>query len=376
MPYSDDIDQIILDNIEEILGYFSIEFNNYGSRLSLSCPIHGSDNKDSLSIRTEAPYTWICWTFNCQDEVIPLVSSKGEHYEKARGKSLLALVRALLDGESEKDISYKDAIEWVRQLLGRDIKVSLQSKKSLALNSTKEFIHFSKFFQKSEQEYNIVNREQIRSSLNIPSAYFVDRGFSKEIIDKYDIGLCLTKNKQMYNRAVVPIYDDNHEYMIGCIGRTVYPYCKQCKRYHAPTTQCSEQFTNRKWIFSPGFNAGQHLFNYWFAKPHIDESGVVILVEGQGDVLRLEQSGYKIGLGLFGDNITPNQKHKLFQLPINNVILITDNDKAGKKARTNIEHTLKRYYNLHHVQTQEKDIGDSSVDEIQKLLDPILKDLL
>jgi len=91
-------------------------------------------------------------------------------------------------------------------------------------------------------------------------------------------------------------------------------------------------------------------------------------VEGPPDIWRLAEAGIYNSIAVFGDKLTEEQQNKLNNLPVFNMVILTDNDKAGKTARSNIELQCKRYYNIIHKQTINKDCGDSSTQELRELL--------
>ena len=41
------------------------------------------------------------------------------------------------------------------------------------------------------------------------------------------------ETKEMYGRVVVPIYDDNYEYVVGVAGRSIFEI-HTCGMYHNP----------------------------------------------------------------------------------------------------------------------------------------------
>ena len=50
----------------------------------------------------------------------------------------------------------------------------------------------------------------------------MSRGFTKNILIKYDVGECLQYGKEMSYRAVVPIYDINNEYAFLFLYELIY----------------------------------------------------------------------------------------------------------------------------------------------------------
>jgi hypothetical protein len=46
-------------------------------------------------------------------------------------------------------------------------------------------------------------------------------------LEDYDVGYCDNPAKPMYERAVVPIYDNEHKYIVGCTGRSIFEKCEK-----------------------------------------------------------------------------------------------------------------------------------------------------
>lgn len=351
-----ELNEKLRENIEEILRELDIEYSKYGTnRISMSCPIHGSDNLDSLTIYLNASYAtpWFCWTNHCEEK---------------QGKDLIGFLAGVLKTDRG------GAIRWCHKYFGvhYEVKPVGDKKENQIFVATTDIITRQRTLATSG-----VPRYNVRKSLNIPAQYFLGRGFSKEILDKYDVGFCSDKTKPMYNRVIVPVYDDSHRIMIGCMGRSIYPKCVLCKLHHnisspCPTTK-EEKRDGMKWKHSYGFSAGSYLYNYWYAKPYIEKNGVVILVEGQGDVWRLEEAGIHCGLGMFGTHLTDDKKIMLMQSGARTVIIATDGDKAGIEAKKKLEEYIPRYYNMYSVELKEKDIGEMTVENVKKLFEPILE---
>ena len=158
----------------------------------------------------------------------------------------------------------------------------------------------------------------------------------------------------MFMRTVVPVYEDG--FMIGCVGRSINPECSACGMFHKPGNPCPEQKSRiyAKWVNSDGFTTGANFYNLWNAQEYIKKTQNVILVEGQGDIWRLEESGIKIGLGLFGNKITPEQCKILEMTGAMNLFLALDSDEPGKEGKTMIREKLGRFYNICEIQS-----GDS-----------------
>lgn len=330
--------QIIAANLDIFLNYFDIKFQIINRRYSFPCPVHESDNYDSCCVYNNG-YTWKCFTKSCHEDI---------------GKPLFFLIKKLLEKNNNKEVSYKNTEKFINDL-------------------TKDFDKTS--IQKIEVAPRIVtdglmSREQARSKLKIPSQFFLQKGFSKEILDKYDVGDCLNNKVDMKYRIVVPVYNDEYTKVVGCIGRTKNDKCSNCGKYHYGTKCPSNAIEYRwasKWIVSKNFKIENYFYNFWFAKNYIIDSKTAILVEGQSDVWRLEEAGIKNSLGLFGARLTHQQQQLLDSLGIYNIIIATDNDDTGNKVSTNIMNKLNSFYNKTIIKPTAKDFGDMSVSEIKNL---------
>lgn len=217
-------------------------------------------------------------------------------------------------------------------------------------------------------------KDEYKKHMEIPSPYYLDRGYSKYILNKYFIGY-----SKRTNRSVVPVFDDKYDNIIGMTARTCYPKCTSCGYYHDKNSECpstlTEQMNSSKWKHSPGFNASDCLYNLWSARQKIMDTNSIILVEGPGDVWRLEEAGIKNSVAIFGVDLTEEQLVLLGSSWCTNVIICMDNDEAGIKASENLSKTLRRMYKLYFPKLIQKDLGESSVEEVKKIFSPILNSI-
>ena len=356
----------LCDRIEDIMDHFGLEYKMNSRFLSMKCPIHGGDNDGAINLyHVGDSYrgNWKCRTHGCESEF------------KA---SIIGFIRGILSHQKyhwqqhgDEMVSFQETIEYIKNNIGTDI-----SKHKPQSSDKVDFITTSKILStKITKSENTISRNTIQKSLDIPSTYFINRGFSKDILVKYDIGECHKYGKEMYKRAVVPIYDTDYKEMVGCSGRSIFEKCHNCKCYHDQNNTCPDE-ENRwkysKWKHSAGFKTQESLYNFWFAKEHIAESGVAILVESPGNVWRLEENGLHNSLALFGSNITDKQKMLLDISGAMRLILILDNDDAGNKAREVIRKKCDRTYNISDIYITKNDIAEMSDEEIQSQI----KDLI
>lgn len=160
----------------------------------------------------------------------------------------------------------------------------------------------------------------------------------------------------MAGRVVVPVYDNDGKFMVGCSGRVI-------------------DNIEPKWKHSHNFSTANFLYNFWRAKNSIKKTRTAILVEGPGDVWRLEEAGFDNSLALFGCQLHDPQQVMLEKSGAMNLVVLLDNDEAGTLGEKNIKKTLSRSYNLFFPNFFAKDVGELSTEQVKEILDPIINKL-
>ena len=332
----------LCDNIEQLFEHFDLDYKDHGKMISMACPIHEGDNEGALNLYIEGDSyrgNWKCRTHGCEE------CFKG---------SIIGFVRGLLSNrkyqwsqEGDKTATFKETIDFITSFLKKDLKDIKVSK--LAKNKNR-FAHAISHINNDVvvNTSNCLTRNKIRSLLDMPASYFINRGFCKNVLDKYDVGLCTNPDREMYNRVVVPIYDADYQYMIGCSGRSVFDKCSDCGCFHNPEHNCPEnhkKYLYSKWKHSANFKSQNSLYNFWFAQQHIQKSGIAILVESPGNVWKLEENGIHNSLGIFGAALSDRQKIILDSSGAMTIIVLTDNDEAGRKAAQQIKEKCENTFN-------------------------------
>lgn len=193
-------------------------------------------------------------------------------------------------------------------------------------------------------------------------------------MDKYDIGHASSKNTELTERCVCPVYDDSGKYFRGAIGRSLYEECKTCHSYHNPKTQCPSEDIRplyRKWRSNKNFDRRINLYNLWEAKQEIKKTGKVILCESAGNVLRIEEAGIKFSLGCFGADLCDEQQVLLEKSGAFKVFLLMDNDEAGRIANEKIQKQLCKSFNTKIINLPDgiNDIAEMKVQEVKNFLE-------
>ncbi len=358
----------LCDNIEELLEKFDIEYSCNGKLLSMACPIHGGDNTTALNIYPQGDSyrgNWKCRTHGCEEVF------KGSVIGFIRG--ILSRNKHAWEQSGDKMVSFQETLTFCLAFLNQELdKISIdhthrdKSKFVAAIKNTSN---------QSEKVSSGVPRSVVRKHLDLTHPYYIDRGFSKEILDRYDVGYCSVSGKEMFGRIVVPVYDHDYQHMIGCTGRTVFPVCTKCKHYHEAESKCPNEnvmFLYSKWRHSKGLKTQNYLYNIWFAKQHIKKSYTAIIVESPGNVWRLEEANIHNSVAIFGSSMSDRQKMILDASGAMNIITIMDNDEAGQKAAEKIKNKCCKTYNVKNINIKASDIADMSIKEIDEEVKPLL----
>lgn len=353
-----DIEEIsnrLIDRLPELVEALGItsKYEDNRDHLSMACPIHEGDNPQGFSILKRGVGNWRCFTHNCH-----------EQFGTVNGASVISLIQAY------RKISFRAAVEWAAKFVGieaRDIN-EVES-----FEEKNKFIQTTKILDKKKNNQGfLLTRDYLRKNVKIPASYFRKRGFSSDILNKYDIGTCDNHTKPMYNRVIVPLYDDDGKNIIACTARSIFEKCEKCSLYHDPKIHCPsssmEKLNSSKWRNTNTLSVfDSHLYNYQNCRKFIQDKNTVILVEGAPDVWKLEEAGIHNSAGLLGVKFTPLQRRKLEESGATSIVIATDNDKAGKECRERIRKECTRLFNIFDVESKAKDFGDSSIEEIKLL---------
>ena len=353
-------------NIEELLSELGVDYRANGKMLVGPCPVHGGDNLSAWNIYPDGDQVkgyWVCRTHHCEKK-------KSQNDRLMYGSTIIGFVRGVLSNQKGYHVSYKDSVDFLVNFLGYKSLKEINKPDAETLERRKYVSSMKRLAISPKQEKSGWTKEKLRSTLEFPASYYIDRGYSSEVLDKYDVGLY---NKR--NRIVVPVYDDSYKYVAGFLGRSVWPQCKSCGKWHEPNSQCpsaAHEIKNcEKWL-NGSFKSKNYLYNYWFAAEEIKKCGAAILVEGPGDVWRLEENGIHISLALFGTELSDSQRVLLDRSGALSIIVMLDSDEAGKEGCKKLKEQLSRQYRMYFPKIKD-DAGELQKDEITEDIKPIIE---
>ena len=87
----------------------------------------------------------------------------------------------------------------------------------------------------------------------------------------------------------------------------------------------------------------------------------------------MHEAGIFNVMGIFGKSLSKDQEIKLSKMPLTHVVILTDNDQAGRESKTQIQRQLNRTYRLTFPKISTKDVGDMTVEQIKNIILPQIK---
>ena len=319
------------ENIEKVFQKLEIEHENFGNNIYCKCPIHeSSDNPRAVSYSIDRQI-WKCWTRDCQNEY---------------NNDIFGFIRGALSTKTGEDVDFKQVLKWSCELLNikSDYKKTDKTQKKEVTEDDLDKI--VKIFNKKEKKYVSKNIE-LKCDAQIPSEYFVARGFNKKTLKYFGVGDCHERGT-LHERAIIPIHNEDGQEVVGAIGRSI------------------KEYKNPKFLIYPkGFDKRYYLYNYHRAIKRAEETSCLFILEGQGDVWKMYEAGVTNAVSLFGKTISEQHESRLAKLAITNLVILMDNDQPGREARVKIKRQLGRMYKLIFPKLSNKDVGDMSSKKIK-----------
>ncbi len=349
-----DISLKLIENFEAIEFFFNLDLQEYEDHYKGCCPLHAdSDNPAAFTLYKDSG-AWICHTHGCHNIF------KG---------TMVGLVRGLLSvnklgwsnfNDTDKVFGFRETLSFIEQFLEKRPNLPIDSKRRHHKNKAKK--------EKLHTELNLA-KETFLQNIQCPPEYYINRGFSEEILRKYCIGYYDKPYKPLSKRILVPIFSDDGQTIIGCSGRTSEDKCLVCDGYHDSRAQCpdqkSEPWMFQKWKHNKGFRRERYLYNYW--NMYGKNWDKIILVEGPSEVWKLEECGIHNSLAIFGSNMTAMQAEKIASLRPRLITTIMDADDGGEHAELSCKKEILRVLpdvKIQHLCPPKNDLGDMTHKEI------------
>ena len=361
------IDQIFdTARIEEVVGDF-VALKKRGVNLLGLCPFH---NEKTPSF-TVSPAKGIYKCFGCG----------------AGGGSVNFVM------EHEK-YSYPEALKYLAKKYNIEIEEEEKSEEQIEQQSERESQFLVAGFAQEHFSDNLLNQEEGKA---IGLSYFKERGFTKETIEKFQLGygmeswdaftkaaldkgyqleylektgLTIVKDDRNFDRfrgrVIFPIHNFSGK-VLGFGGRILKKDVKAAKYVNSPE---SDIYEKRK-----------VLYGMYYSKKAIIVQDNCYLVEGYTDVISFHQAGIENVVAASGTSLTEDQI-RLIKRITPNITILFDGDAAGIKASfRSIDLILQEGMNVRVVLFPEGEDPDSfakqvSEEELKKFLTENSKDFI
>jgi DNA primase len=218
------------------------------------------------------------------------------------------------------------------------------SAEEVAQRNERDSLFIINEFAKNHFTENLLQNEEGQA---VGLSYFEERGFHRDIIERFQLGYCLNIGDDLTKAAVNKGYNLQYLEQVGLVkhkderhfdffrGRVMFPI-------HSITGRVlgfggRTLFTDKKvakYFNSPEsiiYNKSEILYGLYFAKGDIVKYDECLLCEGYTDVISMHQAGIQHAVSSSGTSLTKEQV-KLVKRYTQNLTILYDGDAAGIKA--------------------------------------------
>lgn len=217
--------------------------------------------------------------------------------------------------------------EAVRLIDSKKVQANILSEINATINKSAEFVEFD--LEMIESLHN-----NLRDDVDARN-YLINRGITVESMRKYKIGYSLKRLM-----VTIPIHAPDGM-CVGFVGRSIE----------------GKDFSN-----SHGLPKSKTLFNIHRTKI----SSQIFVVESSFDAMRIEQTG-RAAVATLGSTVS-NKQMQLLKQYFNSIILLPDNDEAGRSMARKMQENLGSIITVGEVPKEYKDISDMEQETLSSLI--------
>ncbi|MFM7667386.1 MAG: DNA primase [Bacteroidota bacterium] len=312
------IDEIMQTaRIEDVIGSF-VNLKRAGSSLKGLSPF--TDEKTPSFVVSPAKQIFKCFSTGKGGTVVSFLMEK-EHF------------------------SYPEALKWLANKYNIAIPEERESTaEELAILNERDSLYIINDFARNHFVHQMNESDEGKA---IGLSYFEERGFRKDIIEKFQLGYCLNKGDDFTKAALEKGYKLEYLEKVGLVkskedrhfdffrGRVMFPIHSVSGRvlgFGGRTLITDKKIA--KYFNSPEsviYNKSEILYGLYFAKGDIIKYDNCFLCEGYTDVISLHQAGLVNVVASSGTSLTKDQI-KLIRRYTQNITILYDGDSAGIKA--------------------------------------------
>jgi DNA primase len=245
----------------------------------------------------------------------------------------------------KEQFSYPEALRWLADKYGVQLpEEEPATAEELAAITERESLQIINEFAKNHFSHSMHETDEGKA---IALSYFIERGFRKDTIEKFQLGYCLNKGNDFTETALQKGYKLEYLEKVGLVktkedrhfdffrGRVMFPIHSVSGRvlgFGGRTLITDKKVA--KYFNSPEsiiYNKSEILYGLYFAKGDIVKYDTCFLVEGYTDVISMHQAGVCNTVSSSGTSLTKDQI-KLIRRYTQNITILYDGDAAGIKA--------------------------------------------
>lgn len=353
--------------IEEVVGDF-VNLKKRGANLLGLCPFH-NEKTPSFNV---SPARGIYKCFGC---------GKGGNP-----------VNFIMEHEH---LTYPEALRYLARKYSIEIEEKEESPEEIQAHNERESLLLVSAFAQQFFTETLLETEEGKA---IGLSYFHERGFTNDIVAKFQLGFSPERRNALVEAATAKGYKPEYLETTGlCIkrddgglfdrfaGRVMFPIHNVSGRVIAfggrtlKTDKKVAKYVNSP--ESPIYHKSNVLYGIYFAKNKIVSNDNCLLVEGYTDVISMHQAGIENVVASSGTSLTVEQI-RLIKRYTKNITILYDGDAAGIKASfRGIDLVLEEGMNVKVVLFPEGDDPDSfskkvGGEELQEFINKESKDFI
>lgn len=241
-------------------------------------------------------------------------------------------------------LTYVEAIKYLGKKYGVEVQEEEQSAEAIQKQNERESLFIVLNFAKDYFKDTLLKSDEGKS---IGLSYFKERGFTDELIEKFELGYSLDQwnalehaakdkgyNPELLEKAGLIIKKEESQYD-RFRGRVIFPIHSATGKAIAFGARILKNVKNQpKYLNSPEtevYHKSDILYGLYQASRQMRQQENCYLVEGYTDVISLHQHGVENVVASSGTSLTENQI-KLIHRHTENITVLFDGDDAGIRA--------------------------------------------
>ncbi|HNP19848.1 MAG TPA: DNA primase [Fulvivirga sp.] len=295
----------------------------------------------TLKRKGSGKYLWACCPFH--DEKTPSFSvtpDRGIYKCFGCGKAGDS-INFVMDHDG---LNYVEAIRHLATRYGIEIIEDEQTDSQLEEQNERDSLYIILNYAKDYFQDQLLNSDEGKS---IGGSYFSERGFTKQTIEKFELGYSVDAWDGFLKEALANAYNEDILEKAGLIvrkegdkkydrfrGRVIFPIHNVTGKVVAFGARTLKKDDKPKYLNSPEsdvYHKGKILYGLYQAKNAIRQEDNCFLVEGYTDVISLHQSDVENVVSSSGTSLTEEQIKQISRFS-QNITVLFDGDAAGIRA--------------------------------------------